>query len=104
MSRVNPLHPERIDMSTSTARSGLWGRQLDRYPSNGPRAFYLGIVVIATVILYYELYVGGAVATQITADLHMSLAYLITVSIIGNALGALASLVAGAADRWGRAN
>jgi ACS family D-galactonate transporter-like MFS transporter len=85
-------------------RSGIWGRQLDRYPANWPRAVYLGIVVIATIILYYELYVQGSVATEIAADLHMSLAYLITVSIVGNGLGALASVVAGLADRWGRAN
>jgi ACS family D-galactonate transporter-like MFS transporter len=86
------------------AKRGIWGRQLDRYPANAPRAFYLAIVVIATIILYYELYVQGSVATQLAADLHMSLAYLITVSIVGNALGALASVVAGLADRWGRAN
>ena len=22
------------------AKRGIWGRQLDRYPANGPRAFY----------------------------------------------------------------
>ncbi|HEY1486941.1 MAG TPA: MFS transporter [Micromonosporaceae bacterium] len=86
------------------AKRGIWGRQLDRYPANGPRALYLGIVVVATIVLYYELYVQGSVATQISADLHMSLAYLITVSIVGNAVGALASIAAGLADRWGRAN
>jgi MFS transporter, ACS family, D-galactonate transporter len=86
------------------AKGGIWGRQLASYPSNGPRALYLSIVVIATIVLYYELYVQGSVATAITQDLHMSLAYLITVSIVGNGLGALASIVAGLADRWGRAN
>ncbi len=86
------------------AKRGIWGRQLDRYPANAPRAFYLGIVVLATIVLYYELYVQGSVATQIATDLHMSLTYLITVSIVGNGVGALASVVAGLADRWGRAN
>jgi MFS family permease len=86
------------------AKSGIWGRQLASYPANAPRALYLAIVVIATVILYYELYVQGSVATEISKDLNMSLAYLISVSIVGNALGALASVVAGLADRWGRAN
>jgi MFS transporter, ACS family, D-galactonate transporter len=86
------------------AKRGLWGRQLDRYPANGPRAFYLGLVVVITITMYYELYVQGAVATQITANLHMSLAYLISVAIIGYGLGAFASLFAGVADRWGRAN
>ena len=61
-------------------------------------------MIITTIVLYYELYVGGAVATKISADLDMSLAYLILVSIVGNVLGALASIFAGLADRWGRAN
>src|SRR5215472_15484378 len=100
-------------MSTATAeqaspliqaRGGIWGRQLGRYPGNGARSFYLFIVIITTIVLYYELYVGGSVATKISSDLDMSLTYLITVSIIGNALGALASIFAGLADRWGRAN
>ncbi|MHA6761409.1 MFS transporter [Streptacidiphilus sp. PAMC 29251] len=87
-----------------TASGGIWGRQLGRYPANGPRAAYLAIVVLATITLYYELYVSGSVATQIAADLHMTLVYLIGVSIVGNAVGALASVAAGLADRWGRAN
>src|SRR5262249_50816680 len=66
--------------------------------------FYLAIVIIATIVLYYELYVGGAVATKISLDLDMSLAYFIMVSVVGNAVGALASIFAGLADRWGRAN
>jgi MFS family permease len=90
--------------SAVAARSGIWGRQLERYPSHGPRALYLGIVVIATITLYYELYVQGSVATQLAADLHMTLVYLISISVVGNAVGALASVVAGLADRWGRAN
>ena len=65
---------------------------------------YLGIVIIVTIMLYYELYVGGSVATLISQYFNMSLTYLITVSIVGGAVGALASVFAGAADRWGRAN
>jgi MFS family permease len=86
------------------ARRGLWGRQLDRYPATAPRALFLGIVMVATITLYYELFVQGSVATQIASGLHMSLAYLITVSVIGYGLGAFGSLAAGLADRWGRAN
>src|SRR5258708_2617969 len=77
------------------ANSGTWGRQLGRYPANGPRALYLGIVVLATIVLYYELYVGGSVITKIAANLDMTLTYLIAISIVGNALGALASIAAG---------
>ncbi|MFL6113564.1 MAG: MFS transporter [Catenulispora sp.] len=86
------------------AKRGLWGRQLDRYPGNGARALHLGIVVVSTVTLYYELFVQNAVSTQIAAKLHMSLAYFIAVVVVGYGLGALGSIAAGLADRWGRAN
>jgi MFS family permease len=64
----------------------------------------LAIVVLVTIALYYELYVGGSVAPQILADFHVPLTFLIALSIVANAVGAFASLAAGIADRWGRAN
>jgi ACS family D-galactonate transporter-like MFS transporter len=82
----------------------LWDRKLAHYPESGPRSLYLAITVLATVVLYYELYVGGAVATQIIAEFDFSFTYFVFVSVIGNAVGAFASLFAGLADRWGRAN
>jgi MFS family permease len=82
----------------------LWNRQLPHYPDNGPRALYLAITVLATVVLYYELYIPGAVATNIIADLHLSFTFFVFVSVVGNLVGAFASLFAGLADRWGRAN
>jgi ACS family D-galactonate transporter-like MFS transporter len=82
----------------------FWDRQLPHYPENGPRALYLGITVLATVVLYYELYIAGAVATQIIAEFGMSFTFFVFVSVIGNLVGAFASLFAGLADRWGRAN
>jgi len=84
--------------------SGLWDRKLSHYPESGPRSVYLAITVLATVVLYYELYVAGAVATQIIAEFHFSFTYFVFISVIGNAVGAFASLFAGLADRWGRAN
>jgi hypothetical protein len=60
----------------SRAAGGFWStlrsRQLDSYPNTGPRMAYLGLVVIITTALYYELYVGGSVATLQLAALHMS--------------------------------
>jgi MFS family permease len=82
----------------------LWDRRLHRYPESGPRSLYLAITVLATIVLYYELYIGGAVATQIIAEFGMSFTFYVFVSVIGNAVGAFASLFAGLADRWGRAN
>ncbi len=94
-------------MSTPSGRaivSGLWHRELHRYPRDLPRAAYLGIVVLVSITLYYELYVQGSVSTQIIAHYHLSLAYFTSVMVIGNGVGALGSILAGLADRWGRAN
>ena len=82
----------------------LTNRKLDRYPTGSTRYLQLGLAVIATIVLYYELYVQGSVATDITNHLGMSFNYFVAVLVVGNALGALASYAAGLADRWGRSN
>ncbi|MEV6792953.1 MFS transporter [Streptomyces sp. NPDC051320] len=82
----------------------LYRRDLAEYPPTGPRMVYLAIVVVTTVVLYYMLYIQYAVATSIITHFHMTYRYFIWVSVIGNAIGAFASLLAGLADRWGRAN
>lgn len=99
--------PPRNAGGPAPARGGvsrLWVRQLPHYPDTGPRSTYLGITVLATVVLYYELYIPGAVATNIIADLNLSFTFFVFVSVVGNLVGAFASLFAGLADRWGRAN
>ncbi len=45
--------------------SVLWRRQLDSYPDTTARVIYLAITVLATITLYYELYVVGSVSTLI---------------------------------------
>ena len=82
----------------------LWYRQVDRYPDTAHRLLSLGIVVVATIILYYQLYVPGAVAPQILAHYHMSFRFYVDITVVLNALGAFTSVLAGLADRWGRAN
>src|SRR5580692_2510144 len=82
----------------------LWYRDLDAYPKTGARYWYLSIVVVTTVILYYQLYIGGAVATQILGGFHMTFLYYVGILVVGNTIGAFASLAAGLADRFGRAN
>jgi MFS transporter, ACS family, D-galactonate transporter len=84
--------------------SWLWNRQLEHYPDTGMRMLYLGITVLATVMLYYELYVGGSVATLLLANLRMTFSFYVVILAFGNLLGAFGSLFAGLADRWGRAN
>ncbi|NEA25028.1 MFS transporter [Actinomadura bangladeshensis] len=82
----------------------LWRRDLPHYPETGRRYGYLAIVVVTTIVLYYLLYIQYAVATSIMTHFSMSFGYFILLSVIGNAIGAFASLLAGLADRWGRAN
>lgn len=84
--------------------SWLWNRQLDTYPETGRRVLYLAITVLATVMLYYELYVGGSVSTLLLANLGMSFTFYVVILAFGNLIGAFGSLFAGLADRWGRAN
>jgi MFS family permease len=84
--------------------SSLIHRQLDSYPENNARVLYLAITVIATITLYYELYVGGSVSTLILTNLGMTFKFYVLTLAIGNLLGAFGSLFAGLADRYGRAN
>jgi len=77
---------------------------MDTYPNTGPRVFYLALTVLATITLYYELYVGGSVSTLILANLNMSFTFFVLTLAVGALLGAFGSLFAGLADRYGRAN
>jgi MFS family permease len=90
--------------SEPTGVQRLWKRELNHYPAEGRRYTILAIVVLSTVVLYYENYVGGAVATQILRDLHMSFNYYVFILVVANGVGAFASLAAGLGDRFGRAN
>ncbi len=90
-----------------TGRSGaswLWRRQLESYPDTAPRVMYLAITVLATITLYYELYVGGSVSPYILANLHMSFTFFVLTLGFGALIGAFGSLFAGLTDRYGRAN
>jgi MFS family permease len=84
--------------------SSLWHRQLDSYPESRSRVIYLAITVLATITLYYELYVGGSVSTLILTNLHMSFTFFVLTLAFGNLIGAFGSLFAGPTDRLGRAN
>lgn len=83
---------------------GLWQRQLPHYPETTRRFLLLGIVVLATVLLYYQYYIGAAVVPSILREYDISFQYYVSILVVGNALGAFGSLAAGLADRWGRAN
>ncbi|UWE09321.1 MFS transporter [Actinacidiphila bryophytorum] len=101
---ANRPGPQAAGGDAPTLLQRLYRRDLAAYPATGPRMAYLAIVVVTTVVLYYMLYIQYAVATSIITHFDMTYRYFVWVSVIGNAVGAFASLVAGLADRWGRAN
>src|SRR6476646_368546 len=82
----------------------LFRRQLDSYPETRARVTYLAITVLATITLYYELYVGGSVSTLILANLHLGFTFFVVTLAFGALIGAFGSLFAGITDRLGRAN
>src|ERR1700730_12309632 len=84
--------------------ASLWRRQLDAYPDTGPRVVFLAITVLATIMLYYELYVGGSVSTLILVNLHMTFTFYVITIAFGALIGAFGSLAAGLGDRLRRAN
>jgi MFS family permease len=90
--------------ATQSWASTLWRRQLDVYPSTGPRYMYLAITVLATITLYYESYVGGSVSTILLPALGMTFTFYLTALAFGNLIGAFGALFAGLADRVGRTN
>jgi MFS family permease len=109
--QMNVSRDGEVDMDSAAATmnpgggaSRLWRRQLDGYPDTGARVVFLVITVLATVSLYYELYLGGGVATLLLANLHMSFTFYVVILAFGNLVGAFGSLFAGLSDRVGRAN
>ena len=84
--------------------------ELEHYPSGARRYLCLGIVVLATIVLYYQFYLAGAVAAGtggkngILVDTHMSFVYYVNIAVVGYVLGALASFATGVADKYGRVN
>jgi sugar phosphate permease len=91
-----------------SGQRGVWSslihRQLDSYPDTGMRVVYLAITVLATVTLYYELYVAGSVSTYLLPNLGMTFTFYVLTVAFGNLVGAFGSLAAGLGDRYGRAN
>ena len=96
---ANPPTPVRPGLA-----SGLFGRRLAHYPDTVPRFFYLGVVVLATIVQYYDLYITYSVSTSVIAHYGMTFTFFVYIGVAGGVAGAFASLVAGLGDRWGRAN
>ncbi|HET6809414.1 MAG TPA: MFS transporter [Acidimicrobiales bacterium] len=82
----------------------MWSRSLEHYPDTGRRYMYLGIVGLSAVVLYYVYYIPAAVTPSIIEQYNHGFRFFVYILVVANAIGAFASLLAGLADRWGRAN
>jgi MFS family permease len=87
-----------------TRQHGIWQRSLEHYPTGGRRVWYLALAVIATIILYYELYTLASVVPLIQAAFHLSLTNYVYAIVLGNLLGAVTAIFGGLSDRIGRSN
>jgi MFS family permease len=92
----------------ATQRGGLYKflfvHEIDEYPGNTKRTAYLGLAVLATIILYYTYFTQTGVTPQILVSYHMSFSFYVWIVVISNVLGAFASLPASKTDKLGRSN
>lgn len=94
-----------LERPTSTpGLSRLWKRELDHYPAIGTRLVCLSIVVLATVLFYYQYYVANSVSDNLLKSTGMSFMYFVWLSVISVVASALTSMAAGITDKYGRAN
>jgi len=82
----------------------LFVHEIDEYPGNAKRTAYLGLAVLATIVLYYTYFTQTGVTPQILVSYHMSFSFYVWIVVISNVLGAFASLPASKTDKLGRSN
>ncbi len=82
----------------------LFVHEVDEYPSTGKRTAYLGLAVLATIVLYYTYFTQTGVTPNILVSYHMSFSFYVWIVVISNLIGAFASLPASKTDQLGRSN
>ncbi|MDA8072839.1 MAG: MFS transporter [Actinomycetota bacterium] len=94
--RVDDPHQRR------NALEWLAHRQLAGYPTPARRYFYLGVVIVASIVLWYQYYVPTSVAPLLLEQLHISFRFYVMVIVGSNLAGVVAALFGGLTDRIGR--
>ncbi len=84
--------------------SRLWRREFEHYPSVRPRMVSLSIVVLTTVLFYYQYYVISGVSDQVIAETGMSFLFFVNINVVSALASGLTAIAAGWSDRFGRAN
>ena len=86
----------------STLNIGVGHRNLEHYPSNGRRIWYLALAVIATIMLYYESYVLPSVAPYVLHYFGLTVSNYALLLLASNLIGALSAIFGSLSDRIGR--
>lgn len=84
--------------------SRLWHRELAHYPSTRTRLVCLSIVVLTTILFYYQYYVISGVGDRVIATTGMSFMYFVNINVVSAFASAVTSVLGGLTDRYGRAN
>jgi MFS family permease len=88
----------------TTRRFGTWlaDREVHGYPSSARRYLYLAVVVIASIVLWYQYFVPSVVVTALITHFHISFRFYMNIIIASEFAGVLAALIGQVADRIGR--
>lgn len=62
----------------------LWKRELQHYPGTGTRMVCLSIVVLTTVLFYYQYYVINSVSDNLLQTTGMSFMYFVMVNVVSS--------------------
>ena len=99
-----PTAPVPAPGAGATGVQRLWRRELVEYPPTRTRYRLLALVILSSIVMYYQQYVAGSVSSSILAYYQMSFRFYLTVVVVSSIAGAVSSLIASVADRIGRAN
>jgi len=87
-----------------TGGFGSWiaNRELPHYPKPAARYFYLAMVVVASIVLWYQYFLPPSVGQIVIVKFHMSFRFFIFTIIVSNLAGMVAAVVGQITDRIGR--
>lgn len=98
------MNAEALAPTPALGLSRLWKRELHHYPALGTRLACLAIVVLTTVLFYYQYYVANSVSDNLLKTTGMSFMDFVWINVISVVASALTSMAAGITDKYGRAN
>lgn len=101
---VLPMSDSESSANAKFSPGKKFTRQLEQYPIGSKRWFLLFVVIVSSIVLWYQYYVPTSVATVVLAHFHMTFRYYVYTIVIANVAGVVAALLGGLADKFGRSN